>query len=952
MNDILKEIDVKDNTFNLKSASTGKYSVQDSYKDNLANGFLNKINAPADVNLSLKDIYYATEKGLIISYKDFNGKIAANRKSLLEKNYPNTELKDLDKNERIKLETESAKIVLKELFINENTKLIYSPEFTNIKEEETLKNTNIKFNINELKILFISTSEQEKESKESLDEANKEELINTFLDLSDYIKKEFETLALSFNLDEIELGLLNINKKFDSIKNDFKENEDIKNLYNESIQSINDKIAYIKEHQVIFENEMEALINDIIENKKFNEIKPTISRIEEYFKFNILANDPKTISIKDFTILRLTNIGKTIALLTIEEWSETNFKTAEDLLLNYTLPSNFEDLLIKKQAQQNLKKQINEENLSKIDINDIEQVYSKLLELSNKKDLFKSFFELVVKDSYEIINQVIKKYPNPFEFVVIIANNIKYENFVLLWDNLDYELISDFTANEYDYEHFSKNKVKNLFIQTLIKNGTQERIEAVFSSIKFIFLRNLDLTTLKMAFLKLRTFAFPLEELAKKLLPQILLELDEIEELKADIYIRNTLIRTIVKWFTTFDINNELFKEILRKYPEAIYKLSPKKAKTLPVEFVAEIIDILETKHREDLEQFLLRVGKENIDKVVEYKLKSALEENPNSFDIHYDLGITYLNKNDLQNAIFEFKKCLSLNPQSHLAYFNLGVTYEKDKHYDLAIAQYKKSTVAKFGFNEGYFALGSLYLKMKEPFLAVKQLKSLQKADPNHYDCCINLGVAYEDLNELDNALLEYEKAIKIDETKVDAYINKGVCLVAKGNVDEAIETFEKVGELVSDNAKVQYNLAVLYQQKGDTSLAMAHYKLAIKLDQTNSQAYNNLGLIHFSKMDLDHAVPLWEKAIEIDNNIDAYNNLAWAYYVVGETYQCIEIYKKAKMVNPKHAVLSMNLGTAYFKIGDIDNAIKQFEAFVELEPDTTSGQEVSKILKSLKKT
>ena len=61
---IFKELNLKDYTFNLKSETTGKYSVHESYRDNFANGFLGKINAPADVNNALKDIYYATEKGL------------------------------------------------------------------------------------------------------------------------------------------------------------------------------------------------------------------------------------------------------------------------------------------------------------------------------------------------------------------------------------------------------------------------------------------------------------------------------------------------------------------------------------------------------------------------------------------------------------------------------------------------------------------------------------------------------------------------------------------------------------------------------------------------------------------------------------------------------------------------------------------------------------------------
>ncbi|MEK7432357.1 MAG: tetratricopeptide repeat protein [Cyanobacteriota bacterium] len=947
MNNIIKELNLANNTFSLKSKTTGKYSVQDSYKDNLNNGFLLTINAPQDVNIALKDMYYATEKGLVISYKDFNSKIANNRKNLLSKNFENKDIKELSKDERIKLETESAKIVLKELFINEQTKLIYSPELTNLKENE-LKNYTMFFSINELKIIFTEIEKtQEEIEKEENDK--KDRLISIYLDFSEYIKAEFSKVEALFSLDETEIAIINLNKKFDNLDEYAKENEDIKNVYESNKLLLIERVELIKGKQKEFEEEMDSIVDKLINNKNFSEIKPTITRMEDFFPFNVLSKDAKSISIKDYAIQRLTNAGKVIALMGIEEWNEVNFKTSERLL-EETLPKFLEDLLNKKIQQQIIKRDLNKENLESVDLGNSKEIYDKLMDLKDKKDLFKSFFEMVVKDSYEIINKTIDEIQDKFSFIIIIANTIKYEKFAIFWENLSYETLSEITGDKFDYELFSKNKVKNLFIQTLIARGTRERIESVFENIKYITFRTLDLETLKKSLLKLRNFSFPLEDLINKLSAKTILELLEISELKQDNYIRNTLTRTLVLWFKTLDIESDLFKTILKNYTEAIYKLSTKKAQKLPMELISDVIDILEQKNKEDLEQFLLRVGKKKIEEVIEYRLKKSLLENPNNFDFHYDLGINYLNSKQFQNAIFEFKKCIGINAENHLGYYNLGIAYEKNKQFDLALSQYKKSASIKFGFNDGYFALGSLYLTLKEPFLAIQQFKKIQKTDPNNYDCCVSLGIAYEEINEPDNAIIEYEKAIKIDDTRSDAYINIGVCLVNKGLVDEAIETFKMTIENDPQNSKVQFNLGILYQQKGENAIALASYKLATKFDPNNSQAYNNLGLIYFYKSNLEESAKMWEKSIELDNNIDAYNNLGWAYYVIGQYEKAIEVYVKAKKVNPKHAVLSMNLGTVYFRINDTENAIKQFEDFVELDPNSESGIEVSKILKGLK--
>lgn len=946
----LKELDLKNCSFNLKSQTTGKYSVQDSYRENYTNGFLQQVNAPQDINLALKDIYYATEKGIIVSYREFNNKIVANRKIILEKNFPTKDIKELAKEERIKIETESAKIVLRELGVNELAKLIYSPELTALRDGE-YKNSSLKFITNELKVVFLQPEKTEDELQKE-EEKKRSKLIEAFLTFSEDLTNDFDPIIDCFNLDEIELGLLDLEKKYNNLDDIFKENEDIKELYEKTKERLTDKAIEMKENQDYLEKELSEKVDDLFERKAFKEIKELIEEIEHDFINDItIATDPKSTSIKDFAIQRLTDAGKVIALIGIKNWEEVNFKTAENLLKG-TLPKYFEELLIKKTEQQKLIKEENEQKLSEIDLTNTKELHNKLLELSDNKFLFNRFFELITKDNYEIINTLVSELDNElFSFIILLGNTLKNDKFATFFENLPYEIVSKLTADDFNYEEFNKIKTKNLFINTLIEKGTQERIELVFKLIIPSTVRRLEAKTLTKGLLKLRNFGFELETLSEKILPDTLLELGDVEELQKDNYIRNTIIRTLLKYFSLLDVNKPLFEKIIKKYPQdAIYKLSKKKAQKIKLELIVEIFDLLESKNQSDLEQFVLRIGKENIQKLIEFKLQKESLEKPNNFENHYNLGINYFNGTNLENAIFEFKKCIGISPENNLGYYNLGLAYEKSGRYDLAINQYKKSTQLKFNFNDGYYSLGSLYLSMKEPFLAVQQFKKIQKNDPENYDACVGLGIAYEDMNEVENALIEYDKAIKINPNKVDAYINKAVCFSFKGMIDEAIELLNSTIDIDPKNAKVQFNLGTLYQQKDEKAIAMAHYKVTTKFDPNNSQAYNNLGLLYFSKVNLIEAAKMWEKAIEIDNNIDAYNNLGWTYYINQEFEKAIEIYKKAKLVNPNHSVLSMNLGTVYYRIGDQENAIKEFEAFLELEPSSDSALEVSKILKQIR--
>ena len=73
--------------------------------------------------------------------------------------------------------------------------------------------------------------------------------------------------------------------------------------------------------------------------------------------------------------------------------------------------------------------------------------------------------------------------------------------------------------------------------------------------------------------------------------------------------------------------------------------------------------------------------------------------------------------------------------------------------------------------------------------------------------------------------------------------------------------------------------NLGVTYEKKGELDSAMKEYEAASK---KLPAAYLYMGNIHFQKNEFDDAESCYRKAISKDaNNADAYNNLAWLYYV-----------------------------------------------------------------------
>jgi tetratricopeptide (TPR) repeat protein len=91
--------------------------------------------------------------------------------------------------------------------------------------------------------------------------------------------------------------------------------------------------------------------------------------------------------------------------------------------------------------------------------------------------------------------------------------------------------------------------------------------------------------------------------------------------------------------------------------------------------------------------------------------------------------------------------------------------------------------------------------------------------------------------------------------------------------------------------------NLGVAYEKSGELDNAIKEYQFAAK---THPIAYLYLGNASFLKKEWEEAEAYYKKAIKKDaTNADAYNNLAWLYYMEGKnldkaeslTLQAIEL-------------------------------------------------------------
>ena len=167
----------------------------------------------------------------------------------------------------------------------------------------------------------------------------------------------------------------------------------------------------------------------------------------------------------------------------------------------------------------------------------------------------------------------------------------------------------------------------------------------------------------------------------------------------------------------------------------------------------------------------------------------------------HYQLGISYLNDNNIQPAFVELQKALELDPRN------------KDVHE----------------------VIGIIYLTNLQDYPnAVKHFREALELDRNFSEAANNLGNAYASIGKFDEAVKSYEAAIAnpLYKNAAMAMYNLGMVYYRLSKFDDAINAQKDALKRYSDFYLPYYGLALCYNAKGqygDAATAMAR---AIELD------------------------------------------------------------------------------------------------------------------------
>jgi tetratricopeptide (TPR) repeat protein len=322
-------------------------------------------------------------------------------------------------------------------------------------------------------------------------------------------------------------------------------------------------------------------------------------------------------------------------------------------------------------------------------------------------------------------------------------------------------------------------------------------------------------------------------------------------------------------------------------------------------------------------------------------------------------------------------QKAASLAKDDVDIFSKIGDTYVEINQVPNAIAAYLQALKLSQGNTEIRYKLAQSFLKAGQRDEAIRVLEEMIKTNslrPESYEFLARL---YQEGGNLDRALSNYQQAILLTPNQPENYLHAAEMQLELKKFDDAIWTLQQArhrfpipqmtyslavalstGKRYSDalpiyeaalqeaktaqpevlDAAFYFNYAVAAEQSNLVEKAAGLFKQCIELDPSKAaQAYNYLGYMYVDRnMNLDEAGAMIKKALELQPDNGAYiDSLGWYYYHTGEYAKALtELLRALERLKPEDPVVLEHVGDTYQALNNLGEAEVYWQKALKLDP------------------
>lgn len=288
---------------------------------------------------------------------------------------------------------------------------------------------------------------------------------------------------------------------------------------------------------------------------------------------------------------------------------------------------------------------------------------------------------------------------------------------------------------------------------------------------------------------------------------------------------------------------------------------------------------------------------------------------------LHFTLGTLLAAQKQYRAAQIELEKADALQPQTFDILYKLGETYLRAGESDKAEIALNRALKLKADSADTLYLQGQLYWNQQRPVDALAALARAHKLAPESTDIILLLARTSMSQNYFDDAIPLLESGVKLAPQRSDLRAALGESYFLSSKVGKALDEFKNL--VASDPSARSYALLGLsYRNLGRFDEARRAFQEGVKKDARNASCLFNLGYIEERQGSYARAEELFHQALA------ASPGYADAWLELANLRIADKKFAEAADLLRKYIKLSRDPASGYYKLAMVERSLHQTQA------------------------
>jgi tetratricopeptide (TPR) repeat protein len=303
--------------------------------------------------------------------------------------------------------------------------------------------------------------------------------------------------------------------------------------------------------------------------------------------------------------------------------------------------------------------------------------------------------------------------------------------------------------------------------------------------------------------------------------------------------------------------------------------------------------------------------------------LQSATElssQNKDDVQLHFTLGVLLGSEKQYKLAQLELERANALQPETFEILYNLGQTYLRNAELDKAELSLGRALRLKPESPETLYLMAQVYNEQKKSVDALDLLVRAHKLAPQNADIIFLLARVSMTQNYFEDAIPLLESGLQIAPQRADLRAALGESYFMSGKAEKAIEEFKSLIE-VDPSARSYAFMGLSYRHLGRFDEARKYFEAGLKRDPHNASCLFNMGYIEERQGNHARAEELLQQALRYKPDLsEALLELANLRIEKKQFEEAAELLRK-------YVKLSKDPASGYYKLAMVERSLHQTE-------------------------